>query len=80
VSHFNNGATSIKCVLKELGVTPGLHCNQACKKLDYNREWYARRKSSDESKKRRKQIRNWKKGYSDHLESIEGPQYEAGAF
>ena len=26
------------------------------------------------------QIRNWKKDYGDHLESIEGPQYEAGAF
>ena len=52
VSHFNNGATSIKCVLKELGVTPGPHCNQASKKLDYNRERHARRKSSDGSKKR----------------------------
>jgi len=80
VSHFNNGATSIKCVLKELGITPGLHCNHACKKLDYKRERHAHRKSSDEPKKRRKQIGNLKKGFSGHLESIEGPQFEAGAF
>ena len=80
VSHFNDGSDSVKLVLKELGITPGLHCSEACKKLDYNRLRHARRKSSDQSKERRKQIRNWKKGYSDHLEAIEGPQYEAGAF
>lgn len=80
VPHFNDGSVSLKLVLKELGITPGSHCSQACKKLDYDRWRHARRKSSDQSKERRKQIRNWKKGYSDHLEAIEGLQYEAGAF
>ena len=80
VSHFNDGSDSIKLVLKKLGITPGLHCSEACKKLDYNRLRHARRKSSNQSKERRKRIRNRKKGYSDHLEAIEGPQYEAGAF
>ena len=37
VPHFNDGSDSIKLVLKELGITPGLHCSKACKKLDYNR-------------------------------------------
>ena len=38
------------------------------------------RNSSERAKKRRKQIRNFKKGYSDTLEAIEGQQYGAGAF
>ena len=32
VSHFNDGLESIKLALKELGITPGLHCSEACKK------------------------------------------------
>lgn len=36
LSHLNDGAISIKYVLKELGITPGLYCKQACEKLDYN--------------------------------------------
>ena len=80
VSHFNDGSVSLKLVLKELGITPGAHCSQACKKLEYDRLHHAHRKSSDQSKEQRKQIRNWKKGYSDHLEAFEGLQYEAGAF
>ena len=54
VSHFNDGSDSITLVLKELGITPRLHCSEACKKLDYNRLHHARRKSSDQSKERRK--------------------------
>ena len=54
VSHYNDGAISIMCVLKELGITPGLHFKQACKKQDYTRQRHARRKSSEKSKERRK--------------------------
>lgn len=80
MSHFKDGSVSLKLVLKELGITPGAHCSQACKKLEYDRLHHAHRKSSDQSKEQQKQIRNWKKGYSDHLEAFEGLQYEAGAF
>ena len=54
VSHLNDGSGSITLVLKELGITPRLHCSEACKKLDYNRLRHAHRKSSDQSKERRK--------------------------
>jgi len=74
VSYYNDGAISIMHVLKELGITPGFHCKQACEKLDCNRQCHARRKSSDNSRERRKKLRNYKKGYSDHLEALEGPQ------
>ena len=39
-----------------------------------------RRKSGEPARKRREQLRNWRKGYSDRLEANEGPSYEAGAF
>ena len=68
------------CVLKELGIAPGLHCKQACKKQDYTRQRHDRRRAQ-KSPERRKKIKNYKKGYSDHLEALEGePLYEAGAF
>ena len=80
VSHFNDGAGSISLVLQKLGINPGVHCKNACKKLDHNRLRHSRRKSAEHSKKRRRQIRNFKKGYTDTLEALEGPHYEAGAF
>jgi len=80
VSHFNDGAGSIILVLEELGISPGVHCENACSKLDHDRLCHARRKSSEHSQKRRRQITNWKKGYTDTLEALEGPHYTAGAF
>ena len=80
VSHFNNGTISIILVLRNLGIDPGFHCIKACRKQDNNRIRHSRRNSSERAKKRRKQIRNFKKGYSDTLEAIEGQQYGAGAF
>ena len=80
VSHFNNGTISIILVLRNLGIDPGFHCIKACRKQDHSRIRHSRRKSSEQAKKRRKQIRNFKKGYSDTLEAIEGQQYGAGAF
>lgn len=80
VSHFNDGAGSISLVLQKLGINPGVHCKNACKKLDHNRLCHSCRKSAEHSKKRRRQIRNFKKGYTDTLEALEGPRYEAGAF
>lgn len=76
VSHFNDGANSINLVLQELGIEPGAHCMQACKKLDR----HSRRKSTESGKRRRKQLHNFKKGYIGHLDALEDVQYEAGAF
>lgn len=75
VAHFNDGAVSLITILKELGIAPGVHCVAACSKLDYNRIRHSRRKSSEAAKKRRKQLRNWKRGYSETLEAREGPSY-----
>ena len=35
LSHFNDGAKAIMCVLKELVIAPGTHCRDACAKLDH---------------------------------------------
>jgi len=37
VSHFNDGAGSIILVLEELGISPGVHCKNACQKRDHGR-------------------------------------------
>ena len=80
LAHFNDGSKAITHVLKELRIVPGTHCRDACAKLDHRRLSHSERKGSAEAKKRRKQLRNWKKGYSETLEAREGPTYEAGAF
>lgn len=80
VSHFNDGASSLINILQGLGIAPGVHCVAACSKLDYNRIRHSSRKRSEAAKKRRKQLRNWKKGYTETLEAREGPSYEAGGF
>ena len=80
ISHFNDGAKALIFILEELGIDAGCHCIAACHKLDYNRVRHSMRKSSGQAKKRRKHLRNWKKGYSETLEAREGPFYEAGAF
>lgn len=51
-----------------------------CAKLDHRGLSHSKRKGSAEAKNKRKQLRNWKKGYSETLEVREGPTYEAGAF
>lgn len=80
VGHFNDGSKTLLTVLEALGIDPGYHCRKACKKLDHDRIRHSRRKSQEESKKRRRQLRNYKKGFTDTLEAREGPSYEAGAF
>lgn len=80
VAHFNDGSSVLTEVLKELNIIPGRHCKKACAKLESERIRHSRRKSGEPARKRRKQLRNWRKGYSDRLEANEGPSYEAGAF
>ena len=76
-SFYKSFYTSAK---EALGIDPGYHCRKACKKLDHDRIRHSRRKSQEESKKRRRQLRNYKKGFTETLEAREGPSYEAGAF
>lgn len=80
VGHFNDGAQFMPTILEKLGIKPGQYCQAACKKFDKKRIKNAMYKSSDKVKKRRKTIRNKKKGYSDAQQEEEGPQYASGAF
>ena len=81
VAHFNDRSMSLLSVLKQLGIVPGVHCMKACRKLDGDRIRHSRRKSGEFAKKRRKQLRKWKKkGHIDSLEANEGPSYVPGAF
>ena len=67
VAHFNDGSVSLLSVLKQLvkqlGIVPGVHCMKACRKLDGDRIRHSHRKSGEAAKKRRKQLRKWKKGH-----------------
>ena len=80
VGHFNNGAQFMPIVLEKLGIKPGRYCLSACKKSDRQRIKNALYKSSEKVKRRRKTIRNKKKGYNDAQQEEEGPQYGPGAF
>ena len=80
IAHFNDGSSAIMKILEEMGIDPGMFCKRSCKALDSSRIYHSIVKSSDKAKKRRKAIRNRKKGFSDALEQAEGPQYQSGAF
>ena len=80
ICHFNDGAKSIARVLDFLGIDPGYNCLKICKYLDQERLRHAQIKSSEKAKKRRKQIRNFKKGYSERQQEIEGEMYKPGGF
>ena len=72
VAVFNDGATTLNKVLQNLGINAGNHSRKAL--------CHSNRKSSEKHKRKRKKIRQRKKGYIDNLTEQEGTQYEAGAF
>ena len=80
LSHFNDGCKTVAYVLEELGFEPGVHCLKAGRKEDIDRLELSVYKSTEKAKRRRRAIRNRKKGYSDELEEQEGPQYKSGGF
>ena len=80
IGQFNDGYKTILRILEEAGVTPGRHCKLFCQKEDKDRIYMALYRSTDRAKKRRRAIRNKKKGYADQLEHREGPQYQPGGF
>eukprot|EP00112_Aurelia_sp_Birch-Aquarium-sp1_P015936 Seg357.6 transcript_id=Seg357.6/GoldUCD/mRNA.D3Y31 product="hypothetical protein" protein_id=Seg357.6/GoldUCD/D3Y31 len=80
LSHFNDGCKTVAHILEELGVEPGIHCLKAGRKEDKERIRLSVYKSTEKAKRRRRTIRNRKKGYSDQLDEEEGPQYKSGGF
>ena len=80
VGVFNDGAGTIKSVVEHLGIKAGIHTKKACKKQDHDRLRDSARKNLEKTKKRRKKIRQRKKGYNETLTEMEGTVYEAGAF
>ena len=80
VCQFNDGASSLCNVLEEQNIIGGIHCRATLHSIDRERINSAKRKSSDKAKKRRKYIRNKRKGYAEKLVEEEGPSYEAGMF
>ncbi len=80
IGQFNDGYKTIISILHESGISPGRHCTSFCKNEDKDRMYMSIYKSTDRAKKRRRAIRNKKKGYADQLEHREGPQYQTGGF
>ena len=75
VSYFNDGVQSICRVLAALGISPGFYCAQGCQYMDDERLRFATYNISDKAKKRRRHIRNVKKGYAERQVEVEGPPY-----
>ena len=65
VSYFNDGSTSIKSMLCELKLVPGHFTIADLHKADDIRIYFAKRKSLQTSKKRRKILRAKKKNFQD---------------
>ena len=57
---FNSGMRTCTEVLSHMGLSIGQHCYQAYSNIDNNRLRYAKRSSSEKTKKRRQDMR-WKK-------------------
>ena len=79
VAYFNDGASSILKVMRELGIEPGRFPTRACCLCDKVRIKNSNRNSSEQKKQRRKTIRAMKKGFGDKLKEKGGNVYEKGA-
>jgi len=78
VSYFSDGSASIIRVFRELKVVPGHYTTSGLLKGDNTRIYYARRKSLDRTKTRRKVLRAKRKNFQDNKENEEGNVYEKG--
>lgn len=76
VSYFNDGSTSIKSMLCELKLVPGHFTIAGLHKADDIRIYFAKRKSLQTSKTRRKILRAKKTNFQDNKENEEGNAYE----
>ena len=77
---FNDGEESIGRVFNHMNIDPGFFFNRGCKDSCDRRLYFADYSSSEKAKKRRRTIRNKKKGYIEQLQEKEGPTYKTGAF
>ncbi len=73
VAKFNDGAGSICSVLDHLNIMPGHYYWVVCKKIDGLRVCHSVDYSTEKAKRRRRAIRNRKKGYAEALEENGGP-------
>ena len=79
IGQFNDGNASILRLLELLGLKPGHFSTAHAERTDKVRLCKAERKSSAQTKKRRKVLRGKKKGFQDKKEQEEGNTYESGA-
>ena len=80
IAHFNIGKKSSCLIYEKLGMIPGRYTTKHCANLNRKRLYFAKYKSKDIAKKRRKVIRGLKKSAQDKNEEKEGTVYEAGYF
>ena len=80
VLEFNEGKSGILKVLKKLGLAAGYLQLSAYKSIDLKRKSNMERKSSTPFKKRCKDIRCIRKGWSDTNKEKEGSTYGSGGF
>lgn len=80
VAHFNDGSSALINILCQMGLVPGYFTQKNCVQADFNRLSSARRKSCDEVKQRRKDLRAMKKGFIDKNIEKEGESYSKGGF
>ena len=77
---FNDGASGIHTVLKNLHLHDGYFTNLYCEQHDTSRVKVADRKSSPITKQRRKKLRARRKGFQEKNKEIEGEFYAPGDF
>lgn len=80
VINFNEGAEPLADIIQELGLKRGCYTVKGLHKRDNKRLYHAKRKHSKQVKKRRKRVRNIKKGFEDKKTQEEDETYQAGAF
>ena len=80
VCMLNDGAEYIANVLRKMGLNGGTHTDIGLAQRERKRKRRSTEKQSDNSKKRRKQLRAHKKGWIDKNSEKEGKTYGAGQF
>ena len=80
VINFNEGAEPLADIVQEMGLERGYYTVKGLRKRDCRRLYHANLKHSEKGKKRRKRLRNIKKGFEDKKKQREGNTYESGAF
>jgi len=79
VLNFNDGLVGVLNVMNMLGIVPGRYTNNFVQANSMERVTLAEKKTSTETKNRRKYIRSVQKGFRDK-EAEEEPSYGAGCF